>query len=81
MVKDERIEKSIRIIPFDGKQSSWRMWSYKFLAVAMRKGYKHILIESRITLRKSSRLGTGDEDDQVEIKKIKDIAFKYLIWS
>ena len=64
MVKVERIEKSIRIIPFDGKQSSWRMCSYKFLAVAIRKVYKHILVKSIRTVRRSARLGTGDEEDQ-----------------
>ena len=60
MVKDERIENPIRIIPFDGQQSSWRMWSYKLLSVAMRKGYKYILVESRSTVRRSVRLDTGD---------------------
>ena len=78
MVKDERIQMSIRIIPFDGKQSSWRMWSYKFLAVAMRKGYKHILVESRSTVRRSARLGTGDEEDQEKIDNLNYIAFNYL---
>ena len=66
MVKDKIIVKKIRIIPFDGKQSSWRMWSYKFLEVEMRKRYKHILVESRISLRRSARLGIGDEDNELK---------------
>ena len=32
-------------------------------------------------MRRSARLGTGDEDDQEEIKMINDIAFNYLILS
>ena len=72
---DEKIGNLIRIISFDGKQSSWKMWPYKFLAVAMRKGYKHILVESRSTVRRSARLCTVDEYDQEEIEKLNDIAF------
>ena len=35
----------------------------------MRKGYKHILVQSRITVRRSAGLGTGDEDDQENISE------------
>jgi len=34
---------SIRILPFSGKESEWRMWSRKFIATAMARGYKEVL--------------------------------------
>jgi hypothetical protein len=37
-------EKSYHVIPFDGKDDSWRMWSKKFLARAQMRGYKNILL-------------------------------------
>jgi len=40
----EGSDKAIRIIPFSGKQQDWRMWSKKFLARALMKGYKEVLL-------------------------------------
>ena len=37
-------DKAIRVIPFDGEQKSWRMWSRKFLARADLRGYKGLLL-------------------------------------
>ena len=37
-------EKSIRIIPFSGKDEDWRMWSRKFLARAHLRKYKGVLL-------------------------------------
>ena len=34
---------TIRILPFSGKESEWRMWSRKFIATAMARGYKEVL--------------------------------------
>jgi len=34
---------SIRVLPFSGKESEWRMWSRKFLATASARGYKEVL--------------------------------------
>jgi len=34
---------TIRVVPFDGKQSSWRMWSRTFMALARKKGWHGIL--------------------------------------
>ena len=39
----ETKEKTIRIIPFSGKEDDWRMWSRKFLARARVQEYKDIL--------------------------------------
>ena len=51
-------EKTIRVIPFSGKQEEWRMWSRKFLARAKIRGYKEVL------------LGLVDVPDQVEVLNI-----------
>ena len=39
-------ETTIKVIQFDGKQSSWVVWEEKFLARALIKGYQHILLSS-----------------------------------
>ena len=40
----ESIERSLRILPFNGEQEKWRMWSRQFLACAHKKGYKKVLL-------------------------------------
>ena len=42
-MSDLTSEKTIRSLPFSGKQEDWRMWSRKFLARAELKGYQEIL--------------------------------------
>eukprot|EP00977_Amphora_coffeiformis_P025774 scaffold22134_cov95-Amphora_coffeaeformis.AAC.1 len=37
------IERSIRVLPFKGGKTEWRMWSRKFLARARAKGFKAIM--------------------------------------
>lgn len=34
---------TIRILPFSGKESEWRMWSRKFIATSTARGYKEVL--------------------------------------
>ena len=34
---------TIRILPFLGKESEWRMWLRKFIATAKARGYKEVL--------------------------------------
>jgi len=31
---------TIRVLPFSGKEKDWRMWSRKFLAASVAKGYR-----------------------------------------
>ncbi len=38
-------ERSIRVLPFSGKSSDWKIWSRKFLAGSNRKGYKNLLFD------------------------------------
>ena len=40
----ETEERSIRILTFLVKEEDWDMWSKKFLAMAVRKKYKKILL-------------------------------------
>ena len=35
--------KTIRIIPFSGKDEDWNRWSKTFLATALAKGYKEVI--------------------------------------
>ena len=37
-------ERSIRVVPFSGKQKDYRMWSRKFLATSTMKGYRDVLL-------------------------------------
>ena len=39
----ENNKKTIRILTFSGKKEDWMMWSDKFMAKAMMKGYDEIL--------------------------------------
>jgi hypothetical protein len=34
---------AIQVIPFSGKESEWRMWSRKFLAASIAKGYREAI--------------------------------------
>ncbi len=36
--------KSIRVIPFSGKDQDWNRWSKTFLATATAKGYKEVIL-------------------------------------
>ncbi len=38
------LERSIKILPFDGKDAEWREWIAKFLARANLHGYKDMLL-------------------------------------
>jgi gag-polypeptide of LTR copia-type len=40
----EEVEKSIKVVVFDGKQSSWIVWEEKFIARAIKKGYFMIFL-------------------------------------
>ena len=42
-------QKTIRITPFTGEKEKWRMWSGKFMARAVIKGY-HILLTGDKTI-------------------------------
>ena len=60
-------EKAIRIIPFSGKESDWRMWSRKFLARARLREYKDILTGTE----KAPAAGTVIDENTDQGKKQK----------
>ena len=49
-------DKSLHVIPFDGKHASWHTWSDKFKARAQVQGYLDILLDSSITIPKESEI-------------------------
>ena len=65
-------EKTIRIIPFSGKEEDWRMWSRKFLARAKVQEYKEILTGTK----KAPAAGTtiDESTDQGKTQKKLQIA-------
>ena len=58
-------EKEIRIILFNGKQATWRMWSRKFLAQVSIKGYKDLML-GKEKLPTPSFLRSTEDIDTVE---------------
>ena len=54
-------ERSIRVLPFSGKSSDWKIWSRKFLARANRRGYKNILLgKDKVPTESEYVLATGE---------------------
>ena len=61
-------EKSIRIISFSGKRGDWRVWSWKFLAVAEKRGYKKVLTGTLVLTSTSSA-----EEKQLGVNAYNDL--------
>src|SRR5210317_771157 len=74
-MKEERIS----IIPFDGTQKQWKVWSTKLLARARRKGYKEILTGTKLAPKDnvSRPLSTTDQ----ALKDANMLAYKDIILS
>ena len=69
-------EKAIRILTFSGKKEDWMMWSDKFMAKAMMKGYDEVLDGTVIVPDdKTSRPTT----EQEEARKMNKLAYNELI--
>ena len=60
--------KTIRIISFDDKKSSFRKWSKKFLAAAKSRGYKDILLGNQIVPDADMHLDESDETEKLLTK-------------
>jgi hypothetical protein len=58
------IEKSLKLIPFSGKSEDWRMWSRKFLARAVVKKYREILLGEVVVPFDIN----GDEDEEAQLE-------------
>ena len=77
---------SIRVLPFSGKTSDWKIWSRKFLARANRKGYKVLLLgkakiptESEFTLAEAQANST--ENKIVKAWDLNEFAFEEILLS
>ena len=76
-------EKTIRVLPFNGKKENWSVWEEKFLARAKRKGYKKVLL-GKETAPKDSETIDERTDAGKEKKRLKDaneLGFEELILS
>ena len=79
----ENNKRSIRIIPFNGKQENWSMWEEKFLARAKRKGYKNILLAKEVAPKDSVAIDTSTSAGKEQMRKrdANELAFEELILS
>ena len=79
----ENNERSIRILPFNGKQENWSIWEEKFLARAKRKGYKNILLAKEVAPKDSVMIDTSTSagKEQMRQRDANELAFEELILS
>ena len=69
MSDKEGTERSVRIIPFSGKKSDWRIWSRRFLAAAGKKKYKDVLLGIEASPAVSEVLDESKDKDKLKAKK------------
>ena len=75
MSPEDTFERSMQIIPFNGKDSKWREWNSKTIAIARRKGWYDILIDE-VKIDRTSK--TTEELERI---KNNDEAYNYFILS
>ena len=83
MTSEAEGDKAIRVIPFDGKKEHWHMWSKKFLAKAIVKKYKQVLL-GEVTPPPSSEvlnLTTDEGKAKMKIKNANELAYNDLLLS
>ena len=76
-------EKSIRIIPFNGKKEDWNIWQEKFLARARMLGYKNIL-KGKVTAPKDGEELDGSTDEgkmKLKLREANENAYEGLLLS
>ena len=57
--------KTIRILPFSGKEEDWNRWSKTFLATASAKGYKEVIMPADPNTQAAADLNTQAYSDLV----------------
>ena len=72
----ENSEKTIRILTFSGKKEDWMMWSDKFMAKAVMKGYDEVLDGTIIIPDDKTNKPTTDQE---EARKMNKLAYNELI--
>ena len=75
-MSQDNTEKSIRILTFSGKKEDWMMWSDKFMAKAIMKGYDEVLDGTIIVPDDKT---TNPTPSQVEARKLNKLAYNELI--
>ena len=75
-MNSESNEKTIRILTFSGKKEDWMMWSDKFMAKAMMKGYNEILDGTMLVPEDKTTKPTSSKE---EARKLNKLAFNKLI--
>ena len=75
-MSSESNEKAIRILTFSGKKEDWMMWSDKFMAKAMMKGYDEILDGTVLVPDDNT---TNPSPSQEEARKQNKLAYNELI--
>ena len=71
-------EEKITIIPFDGTKKQWKIWSTKFLAKARRKGYKEILLGSKVAPKDNAATPLSAESRK--LKDLNTLAYEDIIY-
>ena len=79
--KEDSVETSIRVVLFTGDKRDWVTWEEKFLARAIKKGYKKVLIDSGIGIPKSTDAESTLSDEQKKIRAWNENAYGDLILS
>ena len=69
-------EKAIRILTFSGKKEDWMMWSDKFMAKSMMKGYDEILDGTMLVPDDKTTTLTPSQE---EARKLNKMAYNELI--
>ena len=83
MSRDNGLEKSIKVVPFSGKEEDWRMWSSKFLALANLKGFSDVVRGTVVIPNDADTLdeSTPDGKEAARVRKANVFAFNTLILS
>lgn len=79
----EITEKTVKILPFDGEEDNWTMWSGKFLARAEEKGYASILEGDERAPDDSESLDENipDEAKKIKLRSLNKKAYNDLLMS
>ena len=79
MSDKEGTERSVRIIPFNGKKSDWRIWSRRFLAAAGKKKYKNVLLGIEAVPADSEVLDESKDKEKLKARKANIEAYHDLV--
>ena len=64
---NQEIERTVKLVPFSGKQEDWRKWSWKFLARAAIKKYEGILLGETQVPRFDAEFDDDNEENDAAL--------------